>query len=175
MTIKALFAMGNAVNLDNLGKWLTIIANFGVVAGIIFLAIEVRQNQVSIEDSNRINRLNARTIEVQQYNDFRTVLAQDRELSDIWAKGLNGQALEPSESERFSHLCKNWLWMGITSHERSIELGRDETAKGGVILRAQELHNRAGFRRCWDDNRDIIRGYGFTEYVDAVEAAMSGM
>ena len=159
------------MDLDKINRWLTLVANLGVVGGIVFLAIEIRQNQTSLEESNRINRLNARTTEVQQYNEFRTVLAQDKELSDIWAKGLNGDALDSSESERFGHLCRNLLWMGITAHERSIELRRPETAEGGVAQMAQRLHDSAGAKRCWDDNRKIIRGYGFTEYVDAVEAA----
>ncbi len=37
------------MKLDNVNKWLTLVANFGVVAGIIFLAIEVRQNQELLE------------------------------------------------------------------------------------------------------------------------------
>ena len=37
------------MKLDNVNKWLTLVANFGVVAWIIFLAIEVRQNQELLE------------------------------------------------------------------------------------------------------------------------------
>lgn len=32
------------MNLDKLNNWLSLLANLGVVAGIIFLAIEIRQN-----------------------------------------------------------------------------------------------------------------------------------
>jgi hypothetical protein len=164
-----------SVDFDRLNKWLTLAANIGVVGGIVFLAIEVRQNQASLEEFNKINRLDARTIEVQQYNDFRTVLAENKELSDIWAKGIIGETLDSSESERFDHLCKNILWIGVTAHERSIELGRVDTARGGITSTARQLNNSSGYRRCWEDNRDIIRGYGFVEYVDAIEAESAGL
>ena len=33
----------------NFNEWLTLLANFGVVTGIVFLTIELRQNQAAIE------------------------------------------------------------------------------------------------------------------------------
>ncbi len=158
------------MDLDRTNRWLTLATNLGVIGGIVFLAIEIGQNQASLEQSNRINLLDARTTEVQQYNDFRTVLAQDKELSEIWTKGLSGDALDSSESARFAHLCKNYLWLGVTMYERSIELGRAATAQGQVRLRGQSLHDNPGFRRCWDKQRATVIGYGFSDYVEAVEA-----
>ena len=38
---------------DQLNKWLTLIANFAVVAGIVFLAIETRQNYVLLLSESR--------------------------------------------------------------------------------------------------------------------------
>jgi hypothetical protein len=32
------------VNLDGLNKWLSLVASFGVLVGIVFLALEIRQN-----------------------------------------------------------------------------------------------------------------------------------
>jgi hypothetical protein len=40
-------------NLDNLNKWLTLIANFGVVLGIIFLGIEISQNNDALDAQTR--------------------------------------------------------------------------------------------------------------------------
>ena len=41
------------MNLDNLNKWLTLSANFGVLLGIFFLAYEVRQNTDSLQSQTR--------------------------------------------------------------------------------------------------------------------------
>jgi len=48
--------------LDNLNKWLTLLANLGVLAGIIFLAIEIGQNTAAINRqaaNDRISRVMA--------------------------------------------------------------------------------------------------------------------
>ena len=47
------------MNLDSLNKWLTLTANLGVIAGIIFLAIELRQNNDLMAGQDRFNRLSA--------------------------------------------------------------------------------------------------------------------
>ena len=41
------------MNLDNLNKWLTLFANLGVLAGILFLAIEIQQNTNMIQSQTR--------------------------------------------------------------------------------------------------------------------------
>lgn len=42
--------MKNKVDLD---RWLTLLANFGVIAGIVFLAIEIRQNTEMVQSQTR--------------------------------------------------------------------------------------------------------------------------
>ena len=41
------------MNLDSLNKWLMLAANIGVITGIIFLAIEVDQNNLSTKGQTR--------------------------------------------------------------------------------------------------------------------------
>ena len=65
------------MNMDSVNKWLTLAANFGVIAGILFLAIELNQNNELLEaearearyefrsrDSNRIFLENPRLVEL---------------------------------------------------------------------------------------------------------------
>jgi len=50
------------MNADNLNRWLTLVANLAVVAGIIFLALELRQNTIMQErqmEFDRITSMNA--------------------------------------------------------------------------------------------------------------------
>lgn len=47
------------MNADKVNHWLTLIANTSVVAGIIFLAVEIRQNTEAQEESMRLARANA--------------------------------------------------------------------------------------------------------------------
>ena len=41
------------MNLDSLNKWLTLLANIGVIAGIAFLAIEIGQNSQMMKAQTR--------------------------------------------------------------------------------------------------------------------------
>lgn len=47
------------MHADKVNQWLTLIANISVVAGIVFLAVEIRQNTESQEESMRLARANA--------------------------------------------------------------------------------------------------------------------
>ena len=46
------------MNTDSVNKWLTLAANIGVIAGIIFLAIEVQQNNEALGVQARLSREN---------------------------------------------------------------------------------------------------------------------
>ena len=47
------------MNADNMNRWLTLVANISVVAGIIFLAVETRQNTESLDESRNLAAANA--------------------------------------------------------------------------------------------------------------------
>ena len=154
----------NAIN-----RWLTLVANFAVFVGIVFLAVEIRQNQATIEESNRINLMQARTIEIEQFNAFRSMVTQDRELARIWFDGLAGEELDSLSQARFYLLCQNIIWISVGSFERSTKLNRPVVAQGTVQIRANSIDASPSFRSCWIRHRQVIRLYGLGEYVDAVE------
>ena len=154
-----------------LSEWLTLLANFGVVAGLIFLVIEVRQNQAAIEESNLINRVQARSMEIDQFNDFRAFVSQSEELSRIWVEGSAGQSLNAIDQSRFNMLCLSNVWISVGAYERSLLLDRPRIAEGTVRIRAEMLVNLPGFKDCWNNAvRQTVLDYGMGEYVDAVES-----
>jgi hypothetical protein len=163
------------MNVDGLNRWLSLAANIGVIGGIIFLAIEIGQNRESLDQANRLSLLDARTTEVEQYNEFRNLLAQDKELSDLWVKGRSGEPLDASEAQRFNLLCTTSLWTGATMYERSIELGRLQNAEGTVYGLASGIATEPGTRKCWENYKELIRSYGISDYVSAVDAAVESI
>jgi hypothetical protein len=82
------------MNFDKLNKWLGLLANVGVVAGIIFLAIEVRTNT----STNRIAIL-------QNYsNNWMQIhgqLAENHELASLVESALSGGNLDAVQSRQF--------------------------------------------------------------------------
>ena len=90
------------MNLDRLNQWLILAANLGVLTGIIFLSIEIRQNTLAIRGT-AIQTAAALSRE-QMF-----VIAQNTELSRI-AVMANDPAydLTPVEAFRFSYLVRTF-------------------------------------------------------------------
>ena len=82
-----------------IGGWLTLLANLGVVAGLVLVAYEVNQ-------ANKLAETHAHTQRFEQMQDVRRVLTESEHLPGIYLKlGENG--LESlSEIERFR--LRNW-------------------------------------------------------------------
>ena len=153
-----------------INRWLTLLANVAVFASILFLAIEIGQNQTAIEESNRLSILGAREIEVEQFNEFRSMIVQDPELTRIWSDGIADRELDSLSQTRFDLLCNNIVWMSAGSYERSIALERVDAAAATTAARADYIDGSEIFKSCWLSLRDTLKSYGMTDYVDAVEA-----
>ena len=166
------------MDLDRLNRWLTLLANFGVVAGIIFLAVEVRQNQVLLEQNNQnilrdqeLEILNATHLEVQQFNDLRAQIYLSKEVSELWLNGRSGEFDNDVEEYRYNQLCSAWFIANGLSYERSIVLNRP------IVLKALPEQSRfgidmnPGMKSCWERVAPFLISFGFEEYVSAVDNA----
>ena len=156
------------VDSEKINRWLTLLANIGVVAGIVFLAIEIRQNQAILEESNQYNFLEMRAISLESYNDFRALVVQDAELSRIWSDGRAGVELSALDEARFRTLCTSSVCLAVTQFERGAILG-DGTVEGQVTLTANRLAQYPGYQRCWENNRENVQAYGLGLFVEEVE------
>jgi len=155
-----------------LGQTITILANIGVIAGIVFLAVEVRQNQISLDEANAINRASSSATALEYLNEFRTSLAQDEQLADIWLRGSSGSELSPVEQVRFFNLCETLLWGVVASHRRFAALGQEREAKG-IAGFARGSFQDPGMRECWDENRLALINRGDETLVNEVERTSS--
>ena len=78
-----------------LGQTLSTLANFGVIAGIIFLAFELQQNNELLEAQTSYAQFSVE-------RDRRSFLIQDAGLVDLYVKASSGAALTDSERFRLS-------------------------------------------------------------------------
>ena len=92
----------------DLGQTVGILANIGVIVGIVFLAIEIRQNNELMEADARFNRLSLST---EAYN----LLSTNRELATIQVKVANKEGLTEVEAFQASmaemRFLLNMEWM----------------------------------------------------------------
>ena len=81
--------------MSKLNQWLTLVANLSVVAGILFLAVELRQNTAAIRAQTR-DALTEKQIEIVGWQ------ATNPELAAIHAKAMDGEELSTAELLQFS-------------------------------------------------------------------------
>ncbi len=118
------------MNVDRLNQWLILAANLGVLVGIIFLSIEIRQNTTAMRGAAIQT---AATLSREQM----FVIAQDAELSRIVVLGSTSPSdLNPVEAFRLSYLIRSF-WVGMQANYRQWTLGilpEEEWAYYGRVI-----------------------------------------
>ena len=82
------------MNTDVLNRWLTLVANLAVVGGIVFLAIEIRQNNELLRSESR---------QALVMNDV-TSLAANFQNADVFSKLVSGGDMSAEDQLRLSFM-----------------------------------------------------------------------
>ena len=141
-------------------------ASFAVVISLVYLAIQVRlqskQNQMSV-----INSL------TQQWNETIRVFAADKELYEIWMKGLvEFESLPAIERGRFSAILVGLtqIFEGLHLHHRDGKV--DPGLWEGFDNRLRDVFATPG-AQCWWKLRRHWHTKRFQDYVDRAIATSS--
>ncbi len=135
----------------DLGQSITILANLGVIAGIIFLGVELRQNNELMEAEARFNRLSIQT-------GSNTLVAGNTDLAQVLAKANRNEELTDAEqlqARNFNvRVLSNmqWTYREVPESEAPVELWRS--------LHKENLHRRV----FWETqktmfNQDFVEFY----------------
>jgi hypothetical protein len=152
----------------DLSQALNTLANVGVIAGILFLAIEVRQNQESLDQANELTRAAILTEGAEKFNDWRALLLQDPELHAIYARGEAGEELSPEEARRYGTICSNLFWTYAASYQQFVLFGDEVRAIEGPGLAARNQLESPRQRQCWERYFDMARGWGYGPFIDTL-------
>ena len=88
------------MKVDNLNKWITVAANLGVIIGIIFLVVEINQNNELLAAQDRYNRL-----QVSNYGP--NLFLEDADLTKIFYE------TPPSERTESENILVNFYWSNV--------------------------------------------------------------
>ncbi len=91
--------------MDKLNQWLAVLANIGVVVGIVFLAMEIRTNTAT-------NRIAIQSSFSENWVDINGGIAHDRELAVIIEKAIAGEELDTVEHRQFHHYVRQLVSQG---------------------------------------------------------------
>lgn len=128
------------MDFDKLNKWMTLGANLGVVAGLVFLAFEVQTNT----QANRLAVLNNLG---EQYFQGHAQIAENGELAGIVVMAHSGGDLTDVEQFRY----RSWVFMRVsrvTTMLRAYDVGVVSESDMRTALRAirDNARNYPSFR-----------------------------
>jgi hypothetical protein len=96
------------MKLDTVNKWLILVANIGVLAGIVFLAYELKQNTVAtqLEAASNFNT---------SFADIEMLIAGDTDFSGLLIKGRTRAVLTENEEFRlkvfYGNVLRQWQFI----------------------------------------------------------------
>ena len=140
----------------DLGQTITILANVGVIAGIIFLGVELQQNNELMSAQERFNRL---AIVTEAWASW----AEDGELTEIRVRASNNEPLTEVEYRRIDgalmrvFLNLDWIFR---------ELPEDSPERNQIReTQRRSFANDPSYRRVWEDRKSAFS----PEYVQWME------
>ena len=132
----------------DVGQSISILANIGVIAGIIFLAYELRQNTLVTEIAaaqNVVTNIGSRNIVVIENDDFAQVLL----------RADSGEPLTPSESMRlrifFSDALRAWQSIFLQNRRGALDEAMWHTQLAEMEL---TINGYGSYRAHWDLTKD---------------------
>jgi hypothetical protein len=153
--------MGVTVNFDSVNRWLTLFANLGVMAGIIFLAIETQQNTVATQQS-------AATSFQAGFSEVELFMAGNQEFSEIIVKGRKGENVSEAEQLRLMVFYGTVLRAWQLNHLHYLSGTLDEDVwLGSRSYMAQILAEDIGLYNRWRYGKRHFSP-GFNEMIESI-------
>jgi len=153
------------VTLSDLGDLGDFLGGIGVIATLVYLAMQIRRNTMAVRSTSLDSAYAA-------HMEFQRTVWSDAELNKLWFDGLRGRSqLSDSDRDRFLFMlisCAR-LWEGayFKVHEGSLE----SKAWAGLNEELTEVFSFPGVQAYWTE---IVRGMCAQEFVQFVESAVRG-
>jgi hypothetical protein len=151
--------------MSKLNDRLTLVANLSVVIGIVFLAVQVRQNTRAIQSQTR----DAITEKQMEYAGW---IATDSQLADVFRRGQEDWLqLEPTERVMFALLLGAMLREGENSHYQYERGLFSESEYEARWVRWERLVAQPGVQQYWSSQRDVFSP-AFRAEIDRIVAGL---
>jgi len=154
----------------NVGQAITVLANVGVITGIVFLAVEVRQNQATLEEGNAMNQIAIENIAQEHFSYFRSLILENDELFEIWESGIADAELTDLEQAKFDELCTEHIFRMSQSHRMRFRFDPNSEYRASARVVTGLIAQSSRYETCWNQLKPALRG-GFNEFnfVEFVE------
>ena len=132
----------------DLGKTMTLVANVGVIGGILMLAYELRQN-------NELMEAQARQVRTSMVIDLWKVAAENGELAELRGRERNGEELTDVERQRVDayvmsvFVMIDWVFQELSANSPEMNQVR--------AVQRYSFANKSEYRRVWEDRKTSFR------------------
>ena len=125
--------------------WLTVLTNLGVIAGLILVALQMRQTNEALELQSLEARILASEVPTQLWGDWHSDIATSEEVARIWRTGNAGEELSPDETVRYNAMANRYYWNRFTEDKVGTE-GSGYTSSDAVPNMVRFATANPGFR-----------------------------
>jgi len=94
------------VKASDINDWLGVLTNIGVIAGLVLVAYEVHQNNISLDRDARFTRIQVTDGIRSAWQNWEYAIIENSDLSDIWMRGNAGAELDALEEFRYRQLAR---------------------------------------------------------------------
>jgi hypothetical protein len=151
------------VNFDKANHWLNLVANFAVIAGIIFLAVELRQNTKQL-------KLQSYQSWVAANLEINTAIANP-ELAAIVSRGHPDSSNLNKESYiAYAMFHMSMLQMAQSTHYLYLQGSLDEELWRSEMDRAALIISMGGVRQWWDAGGKTQLAPSFVKFLESIES-----
>ena len=154
------------MKVERLNHWLTLLANFGVLAGIVFLALELQQN-------TEMMRAQSRADMSRDVGNLLSLHVNDPAYIDAMSRGLRGEELTDIEASQFrrTYNAMIWHWNNLEYQHRAGLYPTSEYRLQMNIIRS-DLSRLAGFKDLWCAQKAANAS---VELIESIEAGSEGV
>jgi len=152
------------MDLQKLNSWLTFVANIGVIAGIVFLAVEIRQNSDA-------TRAQTRAQLAEEVTELFSVNMNDQEYAGVLMRGNNVEELSPVEKYQYFRHRSAWIqhWNNV-AYQYQMGMYDDSEFALQIATIRNDMDTYPGLRVHWCANKSKAS----PSLIEAIEADLLG-
>lgn len=156
------------MNWEAIGAIGEVVGAAAVVVTLLILVIQVRQNNRSLDESNRLNRAVTIDRHADSISRWRGRLMESSELSRIWLSAVEGNVLNEEEMLRLNNLWIDFINTQRANYVRAITVGEAGLASQAVRSVVAETSQSEVFLKLWEVTSQWHR-LASPEFVEAVD------
>ena len=150
-----------------------IVGAIAVVASLVYLAIQIRQNTQQIASGTEANKLAAFERNVESSIAVRDMLIRDPALAELFLRGLAAEEpLDEVDRFRFTMLLRNVLNAYQAGYVRQLVMGTDPAALESTGRQLDQILRNPG-ARAWLKRNETDWRPEFRRFVDERLAALN--